>query len=171
MFFRERGLHPDRFRGSIGRPGQIVCRRSMPVDSRCAHSFSKSWKDFQSTVCSGSPTRCRSALATEGMEVPEWSKFSDPHFRARRSRGGRVDSWLAITRVCCSRCPLVKGVLPCQLTTRFQIFHQPPHQTEDHLHSRRTARRFFFFRTVGPLANRPIETTRDPNRNLCGSHL
>ena len=147
LFFRERGLHPDRFRGSIGRPGQIVCRRSMPVDSRCAHSFSKSWKDFWSTVCSGSPTRCRRALATEGMELPELSKFSDPHFRAPQPVDPEVGEW-------------THGAGISTWAMRFYTFHQPLHQIEDHLHSRRTARRFFFFRTVGPLA-----------RNLCGSHL
>ena len=77
---------------------------------------------------------------------------------------------------------------------RFQTFHQPPHQLGGHFHSRRVphvaprpiaftpprGRRILqMWSTVGCvwpplirlLMGRPAETTRDPSRNLRGSHL
>ena len=63
---------------------------------------------IQSTVCSGSPTRCRSACSRGhgGARVVQILGPSLSRPAARRSRGGRVDSWLAISRISYSRHPL-----------------------------------------------------------------
>ena len=111
-----------------------------------------------------------------GARVVQVLGPSLPRPAARRSRGGRVDSWLAITRVCCSRCPLVKGVHLPPLSTHHALPDISPTSPPDRrplTQPKNSTSFFFFFRTatMGPLANRPIETTRDPNRNLCGSHL
>ena len=107
---------------------------------------------IQSSVCSGSPIRCRSNCSRRhgGARVVQILGPPPPRPAARRFRGGRVVSWLAISRICCSRHPLCNtrafatsvhgpptfaGISTWAM--RFKAFHQPPHQLGDHFHGRR----------------------------------
>ena len=124
-----------------------------------------SWADCLSQVRARAPQVCTqllqelegaqdaaAMLAVKGMEVPEWSKFSDPDFCAPQPVDPEVGKWthgwqfhasVARDPLCNKRAfaTFVHGPpSSAGLTTRtmcFEASHQPSHQPRDHFHGRR----------------------------------